>query len=60
MKRTMELVFESERWGCLRKSIVLIELNKIFVEVCHDSLFAQRHEQNHFYAEKRLQASSTL
>jgi len=33
MERTMELVFGSGRWGCLGKSIVLVELDKIFVEV---------------------------
>lgn len=34
MERTMELVFGNGRWGCLGKAIVLVELDKIFVEVC--------------------------
>ncbi|MCJ1311384.1 hypothetical protein MMC25_005055 [Agyrium rufum] len=33
MERTMELVFGAGRWGCLGKSIVIVELNKIFVEL---------------------------
>ena len=33
MERTMELVFGSGRWECLGKAIVLVELDKIFVEV---------------------------
>lgn len=33
MERTMELVFGTGRWGCLGKAIVMVELDKIFVEV---------------------------
>ncbi|KAJ5655537.1 hypothetical protein N7507_007487 [Penicillium longicatenatum] len=33
MERTMELVFGTGRWGCLGKAIVLVELDKIFVEL---------------------------
>jgi len=33
MERTMELVFGTGRWGCLGKTIVMVELDKIFVEV---------------------------
>ena len=39
MERTMELVFGSGRWGCLGKSIVLVELDKIFVEVSRGLLY---------------------
>jgi len=34
MDNTVELVFGQGRWGCLGRSIALVELNKIFVEVC--------------------------
>jgi len=34
MESTMEMLFAPGRWQCLGKSIALIELNKIFVEVC--------------------------
>ncbi|KAK3292860.1 cytochrome P450 [Chaetomium fimeti] len=33
MEKTMELVFGTGRWGCLGKTIVLVELDKIFVEL---------------------------
>lgn len=33
MERTLDLVFGTGRWGCLGKAIVLVELDKIFVEV---------------------------
>ncbi|OQD98439.1 hypothetical protein PENSOL_c009G10927 [Penicillium solitum] len=33
MERTMELVFGTGRWGCLGKAIVMVELDKIFVEL---------------------------
>lgn len=31
---TMELVFGHGRWQCLGKNVAMIELNKVFVEVC--------------------------
>ena len=34
MENTVELVFGQGRWGCLGKPISLLELNKVFVEVC--------------------------
>lgn len=37
MEKTVDLIFGSGRWGCLGKSIVYIELNKIFVEVSAQS-----------------------
>ncbi|OJJ04868.1 hypothetical protein ASPVEDRAFT_173547 [Aspergillus versicolor CBS 583.65] len=33
MERTLDLVFGTGRWGCLGKAIVLVELDKIFVEL---------------------------
>lgn len=34
MENTVELVFGQGKWGCLGKPISLLELNKVFVEVC--------------------------
>jgi cytochrome P450 len=34
MESTAELLFAPGRWQCLGKSIALMELNKVFVEVC--------------------------
>lgn len=34
MDNTVELVFGQGKWGCLGKPISLLELNKVFVEVC--------------------------
>ncbi len=37
MEHTVELVFGYGKWGCLGKPIALLDLNKMFVEVCpHD------------------------
>ena len=33
MERTVDLIFGSGRWACLGRTIVYIELNKIFIEV---------------------------
>jgi cytochrome P450 len=34
MNATVELVFNYGKWQCPGKSVAVIELNKIFVEVC--------------------------
>ena len=34
MESTAELAFSPGRWMCLGKSIAMLELNKVFVEVC--------------------------
>lgn len=33
MERSVELIFGSGRYGCLGKTVALIELNKVFVQV---------------------------
>lgn len=33
MERSVELVFGSGRYGCLGKSVAIVELNKVFVQV---------------------------
>ncbi len=33
MESTQDLVFSYGKWSCLGKSVALVELNKIFVEV---------------------------
>jgi cytochrome P450 len=33
MERSIELVFGSGRYGCLGKSVAIVELNKVFVQV---------------------------
>lgn len=38
MQRTVELVFGYSKYGCLRKTIAMIELNKVFAEVCYLNL----------------------
>jgi cytochrome P450 len=35
MQRSVELVFEYGKFGCLGKTIAMIELNKVFAEVCN-------------------------
>lgn len=37
MTAQWELVFKYGKWQCLGKTIALIELNKVFVEVCQDA-----------------------
>jgi cytochrome P450 len=56
MERTMELVFGTGRWGCLGKAIVLVELDKIFVEV---SLFPFR-TASPFSLTDKIAAPSTI
>ena len=34
MERSVELIFGYGRFKCLGRSVALVELNKIFVEVC--------------------------
>lgn len=34
MESTLDLIFSYGRWLCLGKPIALVELNKVFVEVC--------------------------
>jgi hypothetical protein len=34
MERVLELVFAQGKWQCLVRNVALIELNKVFVEVC--------------------------
>lgn len=41
MVQTTELVFGYGRWGCLGKPVALLELNKVFVDVC-SSIFRAR------------------
>ena len=35
MSDTVELVFGYGRWGCSGKPVALMELNKIFIQVCY-------------------------
>lgn len=35
MARTVDLVFGYGRWMCAGKTLALVELNKIFFEVCY-------------------------
>lgn len=35
MLKTIDLIFGYGRWLCLGKPLAMIELNKIFVEVCY-------------------------
>lgn len=35
---TLELIFGYGRWQCLGKNLAMIELNKVFVEVCTSNL----------------------
>jgi cytochrome P450 len=34
MEATLELIFSHGRWQCLGKNVAMMELNKVFVEVC--------------------------
>ena len=44
MERSVELIFGYGRFKCLGRSVALVELNKIFVEVCEllPSIYAKR------------------
>lgn len=39
MQRTVDLMFGAGRFMCAGKTVAWMELNKIFVEVCHFTLF---------------------
>jgi len=43
MEKTVDIIFGSGRWACLGKSIVYIELNKIFFEVWTHSQGSGQH-----------------
>lgn len=48
MSDTVELIFGYGRWGCSGKPVAMMELNKIFIQVCQNYLAIHKSER-HFH-----------